>query len=80
MEIEDVYERMRVREAMAKDLFMQYDSNGDGVLDFNEMVQMVLDLLPSYGPAEGRAIMRKEFMALDRDGSSSIDFPEFVIY
>ena len=80
MDSEDVYERMRKREAMAKDLFMQYDSNGDGVLDFEEMVHMVLDLLPSYTPDEGRRIMRREFLALDRDGSENIDFPEFVSY
>ena len=44
MDSEDVYERMRKREAMAKDLFMQYDSNGDGVLDFEEMVHIGTNL------------------------------------
>ena len=38
---QDAVERMQEREAMAKNLFMQYDENGDGVLDFAEMINMV---------------------------------------
>ena len=76
----DLIERMRKREAMCKELFMQYDENGDGVLDFDEMVTMVNDLLPEVGPAESKRLMRSEFLALDSDNGGTIDFPEFVQY
>ena len=75
----EAIERMREREAMAKDLFMQYDANGDGVLDFDEMITMVQDLLPDL-EEEGEEAMRVEFLSLDRDGDETIDFPEFVQY
>ena len=75
----ELVDRMREREAMAKDLFMQYDTNGDGVLDFEEMTTMVRDLLPDIDE-EGEEAMRQEFVSLDRDGNENIDFPEFVLY
>ena len=76
---QDAVERMQEREAMAKNLFMQYDENGDGVLDFAEMINMVKDLLPELDE-DGEEAMRQEFRALDRDGDETIDFPEFVQY
>jgi len=56
-------------------MFASFDSNGDGVLDFDEFCTMVAKV-------EGKALtsqeLRKRFEQLDSDGSGSIDMYEYI--
>ena len=56
-------------------MFASFDSNGDGVLDFDEFCAMVSKL-------EGKPLtsqeLRKRFEQLDSDGSGSIDMYEYI--
>ncbi|XP_020916673.2 probable calcium-binding protein CML23 [Exaiptasia diaphana] len=54
--------------------FQSFDVNQDGIIDFNELMQ-VLDDLGDHSDAETR---QEYFQQIDVDGSGAIDFEEFL--
>ena len=75
---------MQEREDRAREIFDEFDTNRDGVLDFDELNGMLEALnLGDDGTELGKQRKRKlvqEYKAMDEDGSGEIDFPEFVRY
>lgn len=81
---------MRLREERAREIFQQFDSNADGIIDIGELAEMLTalglneqEVEPGREEEAGeswRQRMLDEFAAMDEDGSGGVDFPEFVQY
>lgn len=87
---------MRLREERAREIFQEFDANADGIIDMDELTEMLtalgLDKQAGSGNEGGedgeddegadswRQRMLDEFAAMDEDGSGGVDFPEFVQY
>ena len=56
-------------------LFRQLDSNGDGVVTYDELVQGFIQL---YGERVGQEECKRVFLAIDTDGSGEIELQEFL--
>ena len=70
---------MRLREDRARELFHEFDTNKDGVIDMDELKEMS-KALELDKDEDLRNRMEEEFMIMDVDGSGGVDFPEFVTY
>eukprot|EP00931_Biecheleriopsis_adriatica_P006140 TRINITY_DN107596_c0_g1_i1.p1 TRINITY_DN107596_c0_g1~~TRINITY_DN107596_c0_g1_i1.p1 ORF type:complete len:371 (+),score=91.56 TRINITY_DN107596_c0_g1_i1:92-1114(+) len=60
----------------ARAQFKKWDSNGDGVLSFAEMSQLIQNLNPDISPADVNAVM----MSFDANGDFQIDYNEFLAF
>ena len=77
-------DRMQGREARARELFYEFDANGDGVIDLSELKQM-LRSLELIGDGTKESVDREhklmeEWNAMDVDHSGEVDFSEFIRY
>ena len=80
-------DHMRLREERAREIFQEFDTNSDGIIDMDELKAMLtaLGLEPKDEDDFDRgqsweSRMISEFAAMDEDGSGGVDFPEFVAY
>eukprot|EP00929_Paragymnodinium_shiwhaense_P119555 TRINITY_DN9145_c0_g1_i1.p1 TRINITY_DN9145_c0_g1~~TRINITY_DN9145_c0_g1_i1.p1 ORF type:complete len:1168 (-),score=419.89 TRINITY_DN9145_c0_g1_i1:218-3721(-) len=64
----------RHEEAKFKTMFDQFDSDGGGQLDTEELSRLMLSL--GFTPL--RSMLRESLAVVDEDGSGTISFPEFV--
>ena len=70
---------MRLLEDRARELFHQFDTNDDGIIDLDELKEMS-KALELDKDEELRKRMEQEFFVMDEDNSGGVDFPEFVAY
>ncbi|KAK7107854.1 centrosomal protein 43-like isoform X1 [Littorina saxatilis] len=62
----------------ARKKFDEYDRDGSGAIDKDELRELFLDMFPSFNKHMLERYVNDEFRAVDRDFSSSIDFDEFL--
>ena len=77
-------EKAQEREDRARTIFHEFDKNSDGVIDFEELKEMLRSLdLGNDGTDEGAEREKKllqEWRKMDVDGDGGVTFPEFVHY
>ena len=59
----------------AREAFKRYDSDGSGVIDADEMIEILKDL--GIERAKNPELIQKVLAAADIDGDGTVDFPEF---
>ena len=59
-----------------RELFEQFDKNGDGLVDRHEF-RRILNVL---GDAPSEEVLTLEFAAMDSNGDGSVDFEEFRLW
>jgi hypothetical protein len=61
-------------------MFIEFDSDGTGFLDFDEFENVVAKMLKAKVSDIPRARMLKFWQEIDSDGSGEVDFEEFIEY
>jgi Ca2+-binding EF-hand superfamily protein len=61
-------------------LFCEFDTDGSGLLEFDEFESMVAKLLKAKVSDIPKPRMLKFWQDIDTDGSGEVDFEEFVEY
>lgn len=62
----------------ARQKFDEYDRDGSGAIDKDELRELFLDMFPSFNKNMLERYVNDEFRAVDKDFSCSIDFDEFL--
>lgn len=63
-----------------RQIFKQFDTDGNGRFDFDELREMISLLVPAAKGDKATKELRTMMAEIDSDGNENLDFPEFLYF